>query len=167
LPGLAHRVEHVERDDPIEHALDQRRIERVAWPIEAIARGAPLLPFGTRPRRGAALELTLNGTLLTAPPGPSQRPLLSIGFRAEDSAPDNADMPDTPPGHIRARLKAELEWPTQPKQWFRLPVVDDRTFGFTRSGVLLLDLSAVPAGPAAGSKLHLVLRSPSLPVPPR
>jgi hypothetical protein len=142
--------------------------ERVEWPIEAIARGAPLLPFGTRPRRGAALELTLDGTLLTAPPGPSQRPLLSIGFRAEDSAPENADTPDTPPGHIRARLQAELEWSGQPKQWFQLPVADERTFGFTRSGVLLLDLSAVPAKKLpAKSKLHLTLRSRSLPVPPR
>jgi hypothetical protein len=137
---------------------------RVQWPIEAIARGAPLLPFGTRPRRGAALELTVEGTLLTAPPGPSQRPLLSIGFRAEDSAPGNAGTPDTPPGHIRSRLQAELEWSGQ---WFQLPVADDRTSGFTRSGVLLLDLSAVPAGPVAGSKLHLTLRSRSLPVPPR
>jgi hypothetical protein len=138
--------------------------ERIEWPIEAIARGAPLLAFGTRPRRGAALELTVDGTLLTAPPGPSQRPLLSIGFRAEDSTPDNAGTPDTPAGHIRARLQAEFEWSGQ---WFQLPVVDDRTFGFTRSGVLLLDLSAVPTGPVAGSKLHLTLRSRSLPVPPR
>ncbi|MEA2942694.1 MAG: hypothetical protein QOD09_3223 [Bradyrhizobium sp.] len=137
---------------------------RAAWPIDAIARGAPLLAFGTRPRRGAALELTFDGTLLTAPPGPSQRPLLSIGFRAEDSAPDSADMA---PGVVSAQLQAELEWPGQPKQWFQLPVVDDRTFGFTRSGIVLLDLAAVPAGSAAGSKLHLTLRSRSLPVPPR
>jgi len=141
--------------------------ERVDWPLDALTRGAPLLPFGTRPRRGAAMELMLEGTLLSAPADPSRRPLLSIGFRAEDSAPDNADAPATPPGHIGARLQAELEWSGQPKQWFQLPVVDDRTFGFTRSGVLLLDLGTVPAGPVTGSKLHLVLRNPSLPVPPR
>jgi hypothetical protein len=131
--------------------------------------GSPMLPFGDDPSRGARLELRLEGTLAEAiapgQPSASQRLLLSIGFRVDDLSAGTAAPAEVRRGRLRARLRAELEWPGGVA---RVPIVHDQTSAFARSGVLLLDLAQLPADALRqASLLRLTLRSAALPMPPR
>jgi predicted phage baseplate assembly protein len=139
--------------------------EQIAWPSAEPPRGSVLLPFGASPARGARLELTLDGSVLTEEPDPKRRPFLSIGFRTEEKPQDASDPVEPRQGRLRARLRAELQ---SGNRTVRLPIWHDQTAGFTRSGVLLIDLTPTWDPPTVSpSSLRLTLRSAQLPVPPR
>ncbi|MEH2530768.1 hypothetical protein V1277_002855 [Bradyrhizobium sp. AZCC 1588] len=139
--------------------------EAIDWPSAQPPRGSVLLPFGASPSRGARLELTLDGRLLTEEPDPKHRPFLSIGFRTEEKPQDPSDPVDARQGRLRAGLRAELQ---SGNRTIRLPIWHDQTASFTRSGVLLVDLTPTwNPRIVSPSILRLSLRSAQLPVPPR
>jgi predicted phage baseplate assembly protein len=141
---------------------------RDLFPLERPA-GSPMLPFGDDPRRGARLEFRLEGALAEPvaahQPSANRRLILSIGFRVDDPSAGTAAPTEIRRGRLRARLRAELEWPGGIA---RVPIVHDQTSAFARSGVLLLDLAQLPAHALRqASLLRLTLSSAALPMPPR
>jgi hypothetical protein len=120
-------------------------------------RGGPAFrPFGDHAHRNDVLcmELEATGQWPLFPPGPLDDARLLIGVRT--------DAPAAPPPAGGSLLEVVL---TAGTQRVTLPIVEDTTAGFLRTGTLALDLSGLELDVAA---LTLEFRAPSgLDMPPR
>ena len=121
-------------------------------------------PFGNDPVRGTMLEIALSGPLQDDRPEKEGRYLLSIGIScATDNESDLQAERIAPARHrLQVRLVGNGGGETV------LPVIHDQTAGLLRSGVLLVDLTALSGAPSLTNDctLRLSLRS-DLPLPPQ
>jgi predicted phage baseplate assembly protein len=118
--------------------------------------GATFLPFGSHPRNGAVLRLTLSGPLVAA--GSAGAPM-SVGFEIPQDLPPEEDRRCNP-----VRLNVSLADQDGP-----LPVslVEDTTGGLSHSGVLLLDVGQVAVDPQPVYTLSIQSESGAFLLPPR
>lgn len=99
--------------------------------------GVVFAPFGDNPAHGTRLILRFKGTLLGDAKGKTTARHWPLGVRV---APGNGAAADSACDERGSPLTVAVRFDHEKHQ---LPIVDDTTLGLRRSGILLLDLSAL------------------------